>query len=244
LKTRGFLFTPEWRSIGLALLLLPFLLALGFWQLERAGEKTVLQAHFETRERQGPVDIEELFDLADLRYQPIRLTGEFDHQRTVYLDNRIHNRQFGYEVVTLFKLHDRDHWVFVNRGWVAGDSSRRSLPSVGELNGIVDLVGEVHVPQSEMLTLGTEESAAAWPRVMQTINVSKLASEISVPVFPYTVRLAKNSPGSFEENWVVVNLKPAKHTGYAVQWFSMSVALTLLVIVANTNIIALIKGKT
>jgi surfeit locus 1 family protein len=238
---RGFIFTPEWRSIGLALLLLPCLVALGFWQLERAEEKTLLQAHFEVREQQGPVDIEELFDLDDLRYQPVRLSGEFVHQHTLFLDNRIRNQQFGYEVVTLFKLRDRDYSVFVNRGWVPGDRSRRSLPTIEKLGGMVDLVGEVHVPQSEMFTLGNEDSTVAWPRVMQTVNVSSLAAEFSSPVFPYTVRLDKDSPGSFEENWVVVNLSPEKHTGYAVQWFSMSVALALLVLAGNTNIIALIK---
>lgn len=243
MKTPGLLFTPEWRSIGLALVLLPFLLALGFWQLERAEEKTLLQAQFDTRERQGPVDIEELFDRQDLRYQPVRLTGEFVHQYTIYLDNRIHKQQFGYEVITLFKLRDLDYGVFVNRGWVAGDRSRRSLPVIEKLDGIVNLVGEVHVPQGEMLTLGKEDSTAAWPRVMQTIKVSELESEFSGPLFPYTIRLAKGSPAAFEENWVVVNLSPAKHTGYAVQWFSMGVALVLWLLVANTNIITLIKTK-
>lgn len=243
MKTRGFLFTPEWRTIGLALLFLPILLALGFWQLERADEKTRLQAHYDTREQQGPVTIEELFDLDDLRYQPVRLTGEFIHQHTVYLDNRIHNQRFGYEVITLFKLRNSDYSVFVNRGWVPGDRSRRTLPTIEKLDGMVDLVGEVHVPQSEMLTLGSERSSAAWPRVMQTIKVSELAAEFSSPLFPYTVRLAKDSPGSFEENWVVVNLSPEKHTGYAVQWFAMSIALVLWLLAANTNIIALIKTR-
>jgi surfeit locus 1 family protein len=240
---RGLLFTPEWRSVGLALLLLPLLFTLGLWQLERAEEKRVLQSHFEDRKLHGPVDFEALLEIEDLRYQPVRFRGEFINQYTLFLDNRIHKQQFGYEVITPFKLSSSNLWVFVNRGWVPGDRSRRSLPNVDSVNGIVDLIGEIYVPQSNMLTLGGEELATEWPRVTQTVDVAQLSEEFSMDVFPFTIRLRESSPGLFKENWLVVNLNPEKHTGYAVQWFSMSVALCLLVIAANTNIIALMKKK-
>ncbi len=47
-------------------------------------------------------------------------------------------------------------------------------------------------------------------------------------ILPYTLRLAADQPHGFKRQWTVISGDPAKHTGYAVQWFAMSAALLLL----------------
>ncbi|KKL54185.1 hypothetical protein LCGC14_2267940, partial [marine sediment metagenome] len=73
---------------------------------------------------------------------------------------------------------------------------------------------QVYVPQGEMLRLADEQSQG-WPRVLQSVTIKDLAPEFELPVFPYSVRLTEGSAGSYQANWVLVNLQPEKDTGYA-----------------------------
>jgi cytochrome oxidase assembly protein ShyY1 len=240
LKMLRLQFTPDWRASALALLLLPLLLSLGFWQLERAEEKRQLESLFAQRQASAALAIEEIWHRADVRYQPVRLQGHYINDKQLLLDNRIYQGQFGYEVITPFLLSSGDKVILVNRGWLAADRSRRSLPGITPIDGPVELIAEVYVPSSEMMLLGDEQSEG-WPRIVQSVNVASVAASFEQTLFPYTARLKDFSPGHYQPNWVVVNLQPEKHTAYAVQWFTMSATLLLIAFLANTNFWALIK---
>jgi cytochrome oxidase assembly protein ShyY1 len=233
-------FTPNWPASVLAILLLPLLVSLGFWQLDRADEKRQLQKLFAQRQVNGPLPIGQLFNKDDLRYQPVILRGEFINDKPLLLDNRIYKGQFGYEVIMPFQLESQNTIVLVNRGWLAGDKSRRTLPDIERLTGVVNLTAQVYVPQGEMLRLAVEENQG-WPRVVQSVSIQDLAPEFEQAMFPYSVRLQEGSMASYSANWVVVNLQPSKHTGYAVQWFAMSITLLLIGVLANCNLWSIIK---
>lgn len=257
-QDRKLRFTPDWRASVLALLLLPLLLSLGFWQLQRAEEKRLLQALFEQRQLAGPINIGALAPDSDMRYQPVRLSGEFINDKALLLDNKIYKGRVGYEIIMPFRVTpvaglEGRHGealadgttaalVMVNRGWVAGDYSRRSLPSIPAVSGKVSLLGEIYVPQGEMMVLG-EDRASGWPRVVQTVDIEALSPEYGTRLFPYTVRLRAASPAVLQPNWVVVNVQPEKHTAYAVQWFVMAVTLLIIGFLANTNAWALFQQR-
>ena len=230
----------DWRATALVLLFLPIVISLGFWQLDRADQKRQLQQLFDQRQMDGAVDILLLNTTSDLRYQPVSLTGEFRNEKTLYLDNRIYQGRFGYEIITPFELADK-RLVLVNRGWLAGDPGRRSLPEVEAIAGRHRLIAEVYVPHKAGFTY-QQRAAEGWPRVMQTVDPAALGDELG-EVFPYTVRLAGGSVGSYQPNWPIVNIQPGKHTGYAFQWFSMAVALLLIALLSNTNLWQCLKAR-
>lgn len=232
----------DWRVTALALLLLPVVVSLGFWQLDRAEEKRQLQQLFAARQQAGPVPLARLDPEQDLRYQPVSLSGRFIPGQNILLDNRIRQRRFGYEVVTPFQLADSEQIVLVNRGWIAGDQSRRTLPGIDTPGDVVKLSGDIHVPQGELLMLA-EEQQTGWPRVQQSLDVSILQQAFTAPLFPYAVRLHSNSPGALTPSWMVVNIRPEKHTGYAVQWFAMGFTLILIALLGNTNAWAWLKSR-
>lgn len=233
-------FEFDWKTSVLILLLLPLLVSLGFWQLDRADEKAQLQALFDERQASPPISIGLLNEGDDLRYQPVKLTGEFVNGKSLFLDNRIYRGKFGYEVVTPFKVSNSNMTVLVNRGWVKGDISRRSLPSVDAIDAGVEIVAQVYVPQGEMLVL-EKLTVTGWPKVMQSLNIEALASGFDTTLFPFSVRLSENSVGFLASNWSVVNLRPDKHVGYAFQWFAMSITLLIIGFLTNTNFWALRK---
>ena len=239
-NTKRLQFTPNWRASLLAVLLMPLVVSLGFWQLDRAEEKRQLQRLFEQRQYAGPIALEALDSQADLRYQPVTLRGEFLNEKQLLLDNRIYQGRFGYEIITPFRLAASETIVLVNRGWLQGDISRRSLPEVKTITGEMALRAEVYVPQGDVMLLA-DEPAMGWPRVMQSLNIEALQKEFEQTLFPYSVRIKQISAASYTPNWVVVNLQPEKHTGYAVQWFAMALTLLVIGILTNTNLWSLIK---
>lgn len=226
----------------MAILLFPLLVSLGFWQLERAQEKRDLQQLVAGRQLAAAVPIAQLWDERDLHYQRVKLRGEFVNDKSVYLDNRIYQKRFGYEIVSPFKLHDSERLVWVNRGWIEGDKSRRTLPEPDAVTGIVALEAEVYIPKGALMRLG-DEMITSWPKVLQSIDIASLGEEFNEDIFPYIVRLKAGSPGLLQANWMVVNIQPEKHTGYAFQWFAMSFTLIVIGLLANTNAWMLFKTR-
>ena len=239
---QGFKITPDWRSCLFALLMMPLLVSLGFWQLSRAEEKAELNALYQGRQLAGSMEYIELPADVDLSYQPVTLRGRYLNAKLVYLDNRINQGRFGYEIITPFQLQGSLQRVLVNRGWLAGDSGRRTLPFVAAVEGIVTLSGDVHVSLGKPLSLG-EQPKTGWPRVVQHLDIEALNDEIEGDVFPHSVRLKEGSPGAYQANWVVVNVQPEKHQAYAFQWFAMAAAVCVIVLVLNTNIVSLLRRK-
>ena len=85
----------RWRAAGLvlpsvlALLLLPVLLGLGTWQLQRKAWKEQLMAKIETRSKAEPVSytaaLAQFVQTGDVEYLRVRVTGTFDHAEERHL---------------------------------------------------------------------------------------------------------------------------------------------------------------
>lgn len=246
--SRGFAFEPEWRTTLFVLVLVPVLAGLGFWQIARGGEKTAIAAEFESKQRQAPVPLEILVDAPGpaLAYQPVRLRGRFRSQQYFLLDNKIVQGRYGNEVIAVFELADSETLVLVNRGWVAADAARRSLPDVAPVDGSVSIEGQVYVAPGQPYMLADEPLTAGWPKRVQAVQVDKFAAALGVSsgaLFPYPVRIAVESPGALHVDWPVVNMSPEKHYGYAVQWFTMSVVLAFLYLLRSSNLIELWRRR-
>lgn len=216
--------TPlNWKIIGLAAVLLPVLVSLGFWQLERADEKRDILSKLEQQQSLLPVALSNLDSTS--RYRSVIIQGEFDNNHYFLLDNRVHSGRPGYEVLVPF-LDQSGVNVLVNRGWVEAPLYRNQLPAVEAINARVIANGTIYFPLEQPKTFPV--SAAGWPKVIQTVQMDQLAEQLGKPLESYTVRLAEYQPGSLVIDWPAVNVQPEKHTAYAVQWFAMALALLVL----------------
>ena len=244
---RGLVIDIEWRLTLFTALLLPLLITLGFWQLSRAEEKRVLEARHIARETLPAADVPALLaasrtERADRR---IAFLAAFDGDDYLLLDNRIHNGRVGYEVVALARV--KQWLVPVNLGWVPGAPARRTLPAVDLPPQPVSITGRVYVPSAEAYVLSEEPFPADLPAVVQALPLDRWRDDITAgnrgEVFPHVVRIDENSPYAFEADWPVVNQTPAKHTGYAVQWFSMAAVLLLAYVLRSTNLWSLLRRR-
>lgn len=210
------------------LLLLPVLIRLGYWQLEREAEKKELQQLYEQRQQAEPRPLAQVnWDQNDNGWRRIRAEGYYDTSHHFLLDNRIQSGQVGYEVLTPF-LTDYGA-LLVNRGWIAAGPRRDILPSVSTPEEKVSLEFTVYVPDGELIMLAEESlSADQWPKRIQQVNLERLSNTYTESFIPARLRLSKGSPGALTIDWQTVNMQPEVHRGYAIQWFLMATALIIL----------------
>ncbi len=225
---RSFIF--EWRTALLTVLLLPLMVTLGFWQLQRADKKREIQAAYELQQARPAMDLINLNmgEPQALHYQPVLLQGEWQ-QQSFLLDNQRLQGRMGYNVIGVLRLMDGRR-VLVNRGWVIAPRLRSLLPTWSPpVVGAVER-GEVYAIQ-DWLADGNVYAEPGWPRRIERLHAKALARELEVDILPVMVRLQAGSSSALTVNWPVVNVSPLKHVAYAVQWFCMAVALLIFYLV-------------
>jgi cytochrome oxidase assembly protein ShyY1 len=245
-----FVFDPEWRITLCTLLLVPLMIFLGFWQLQRADEKAGLSAAWEQRQQQPPAPLPGLWVEPEeaLAYLPVELTGTFLQDEYFLLDNRIHDGRFGYEVIGILRLAGSTGLALVNRGWIAGDPARLERPSVPLVSGRIRLSGHIYVAPGAPYLLAEQDLGAAWPKLLQALEMDKLMplleTSLEGKAFRYPVRINAGEPGALTVDWQVVNVSPAKHQGYAVQWFTMALFLAIFYLLRSTNLWQLARASS
>lgn len=239
-------FDFEWRITLFTVLLLPLLISLGFWQLQRADEKELLAAAFEHKQLQPPAPLSGLGNENPeaLAYLSVKLSGHYRDDESFLLDNRMQQGKYGNEVLTLFEL-DNGELALVNRGWVAADPSRQQLPQVPSVPGLVEIRGHIYVAPGEPYLLAEQQLGHDWPVRVQAVEIDKMAVVATGDeegLFPYPVRLEAGQAGALSVDWQVINVSPDKHRGYAVQWFSMALALALIYLLRSSNLWQILRG--
>lgn len=238
-------FKPDWKSSVLVLLLLPLLLWLGFWQLQREQEKLEILDQFQNRLSEAPIAMQRVDSQSELAWQRVKLQGEFDAERIYLLDNQIRAGRVGYDVVQLFRI-SAGLWIWVNRGWVAGKRLRSELPAVNTPPGEIVVNGYIYVPDGKAFSLEDDSNQLTqrWPRVIQSVAVSELRAGVDASqVFKHLVRLNDNSPAALQADWPTTSVQPAKHRGYAVQWFCMAAALLLFYVWHGSNLSQILRSR-
>lgn len=216
-------FRPGWLPSLLVALLLPGLLGLGTWQLQRAEDKRALLASFEDRRQAAPLGLDRLERSRDPAYRRVRLYGQFDAAHSLLLDNRMRDGRVGVELLQPFYDQASGLWVLLNRGWLPWPDRRRP-PQFATPEDALALTAWVYLPPGGGLQLADAAPAQGWPRLIGAVEVDALWRQLGRGGLPFEARL-EPGPASYRVDWPVVAMSPDKHTGYAVQWFALAAAL-------------------
>lgn len=207
---------------------------LGVWQLDRAEQKTAIQAALDERSAMPLLPEVELAqdEAAALaqHHRRIELTGRWQPQATVYLDNRQMNGRPGFFVVTPLLLEDGTA-VLVQRGWQPRSmADRTAVVAPPTPSTPVAVQGRIAPPPARLYEFSGEDAGL----IRQNLDVESFGREWRLKLRPLTVlqeadaamlaASAASSPGpdGLLRDW----LRPAtgvhKHYGYAFQWFALS----------------------
>lgn len=216
-----------------------FLVKLGFWQLDRAAEKQTLFDDFATAKNQA-----ESVDFAMLprqtqsleRYQPVQLTGTFV-DTYLLLDNQIYQGQAGYHVIGLLSANDRPQLVPVNMGWVPVGLDRTQLPQLQLPSDTITVKGWFYHASTAGFSLAdqiVEPNGPPW-RVQQ-LDFAVISDTLELPIATFVVLLSEAEDYGWPRDWQPQVMPPEKHQAYALQWFSLAVALLIVVLLVRRSI--------
>jgi surfeit locus 1 family protein len=231
-RSHHWLAPPAWPLTVLALVLCIAFAGLGRWQMHRAQAR---QAQWDAFARGAdqilPLGEAKLESVA--RFARVSLTGHLGPDRQFLLDNRSHGGAPGYEVLTPLELAD-DRVVLVDRGWVAFTGSRARLPDISFApQERVTLMGRVDDLPSAGLAFGRAPPALAgsWPRLTAYPSMPELSRALGRTLETRILLLDPGAADGYVRDWQPPGLPPARHWGYAIQWWCFAAALVVLWIV-------------
>ncbi|BAV32731.1 surfeit locus 1 [Sulfuricaulis limicola] len=205
--------------------LLPLFLYLGYWQLQRAEEKRLLQVEYDTRANGPAVQVERRLQRAEeLRFYRVVAKGHYETDYQILIDNRVHQGRVGYHVITPLRLENSEVRLLVNRGWIALGEDRDHLPVFETPAGLQQVTGVATVPAEKYFTLAQPEPG--WQRVWQNMDLARYGAVVPFPVQPVVLLLDPASgAGGFTRDWSRLDAGISVHQGYAFQWFMLAAAL-------------------
>ncbi|MFV0457110.1 MAG: SURF1 family protein [Pseudomonas sp.] len=215
-------FRPGLVPTLLVLMLLPVLLWLGFWQLERGEQKRDMLERQAAQAQAEPLSPAEVEQMANPAYSRVHLQGSFDAEHSFLLDSRTRDGQVGVELLQAFQDHPSGRWVIVNRGWIPWPD-RRIPPQFDTPPQPLKLAAWVYAPPGEPFVLN-RGMADGWPRLINYVDIAELWDALGRDGVAYELRL-EPGPTAYRVDWPITSMSPTQHLGYAVQWFALAAAL-------------------
>ena len=230
-------FSPRPIPTLLTLVLLPILISLGFWQLDRAAQKGQLLTLYQQQQARPALNLNTSLGHSELySYQRVEVTGRFDKEHQFLLDNRVYQGRAGYQVITPLIMAGSNQVVLVNRGWLPQMTSRSTLPVIPTPVSELTLEGQLKLDMHESFNLGESGfESDAWPRVIQWLEMDKLEKSLGYKVQEFVILQSPDSPAGFVRDWYIKKIVPEKSISYAVQWFALALAMVIIYLVVNTH---------
>ncbi len=218
-------------------LLLPILISLGMWQLDRAQEKLGIQRAFLERGSLEPVMLgAKLLDPAHDDFRYAEGHGVFESEFQILLDNRVYRGRAGYHVLTPFRVDGSNTRILVNRGWIAWGEDRQRLPEIATPAYRLRVYGRLRRPHERYFSLEDESALTGKRSVWQNLNLDRYREVVGVPMQPLVLHLDAGDAqaGGFVREWPKYqDAWVDRHKGYAFQWFALAVALVFIYVVVN-----------
>ena len=218
-------------SVVLTLFGVALFARLGFWQLDRAEQKQALLEQYEAGQRTR-ISVTAANADSLSRYQRVSITGRYEPERQVLLDNMpSHLGRPGYRVLT--PMQTAAGWMLVDRGWLPLGPTRTELPDVSVSDAGRTITGTMDaLPRAGLQLEGAPiDVNAPWPRVLNFPTRLYLERQLGHELIPGVLLLDASQPDGYQRIWEAhLGFKPERHVGYAVQWFALAAAAVAIFI--------------
>lgn len=228
-------FRPPWWATVLVLLLSAGMISLGSWQLHRGQAKQALRATYEAALRAPEQSPEHLSPARADGVQRLKLHGHYEAGQQLLLDNQGHEGRPGYHLWTPLRTAQGE-LVMVDRGWIPREarSQAEQAPVPDAPLSVQGYWRNLPVPGMR-LAADNCQAQADWPRLVQYPTLADLQC-----LYPQQaladglLLLDAAADAGFVRDWQTApELDPAKHWGYAFQWFAFTLTLWVLYLRLN-----------
>jgi surfeit locus 1 family protein len=229
-------FRPRLLPAIATIVLLPVLVWLGVWQLERADEKRDRIIRFEAGATIEHLDSTmAVRDLAEFtQFQQVQLDGRYDNKRQFLLDNMTDGGSAGYHILTLFRTATSQDLILVDRGWIAKDFRSALPPDITVAEDQRTIIARVsRLPRPGIELAANPDHLTSWPRVVQFPTAGSLSAIVGEELIGPLLLLNDKQPDGYLRDWRPAASGVDRHMGYALQWFAMAATLLVIYVVVN-----------
>lgn len=226
-------FKPGLYSTLVTVLLIPLFISLGYWQLGRMELKKELQQNLYNQHQAPSLQISMLNNSSAQRFKSLEVTGHLINEQLILLDNQHFKGQVGYRVIMPFKIQNSQGsqypLLLIDRGWIPMGANRNELPTIQPIHGEITLKGIINDPPKPLVLENHDLlKKTDFPLVVQSIDFQTLAIQLKQPIFSFLLQLQdQHSKYAYQVLPITFGISPTRHLGYAIQWFSMALALFL-----------------
>jgi surfeit locus 1 family protein len=230
-----------------ALVTVAGLARLGIWQLSRAADKLADQEAVQLEYQVKAVRLEAIPDAqlqaADdsLQHRHVQITGTYENDHSLLLIAQFYDGQLGYSVVTPLRLQSNGKLVLVNRGWITALVQPGGKPGIQPYNGPVTVTGQIHLTQPRPQAYAEQLDSSNWPIRMRYLDFRTINEQLKEPVYPVEVRLAEDQAGGLIRHWPAVHININQNLSYALQWFALALLVSLVSLLASSNLWSLLR---
>jgi cytochrome oxidase assembly protein ShyY1 len=228
-----FLLTRQWVILTLiALVIIPTMVELGFWQLHRHERRVEQNGLISRNLKATPVPMTEVTSpghtvpRADY-WRRVTATGVYDTAREVVVRRRTSaDDRIGFHVLTPLNLAD-GRVILVNRGWVPAAADQKSFPAVPAApKGTVTVTGRLKADETTSAS-GIKDLSGLPPRQVMLINSAQQAKSLGKTVLGgYLEQTAPEPAGGTPELIPEPDHQSiGAHMAYAVQWWLFTAAV-------------------
>ena len=196
-------------------LIILVLLSLGFWQLYRLNWKLDLINQIENSLKNDPV---ELIESEKKNYLRIKISGEIDFNKQIYLYNLNNSGTPGFEVVSYIKIDNEDY--LLNRGWIPFE--KKDLAEINLINQ-KEIIGTLMLQsKSSSFKPKNDLKKNYW----FTLNRDDVFKFTGKKFSKYIIYL--NGDYKVPKPRVITAKISNNHKKYAITWFSMAISILLI----------------
>ncbi|KGI76683.1 SURF1 family protein [Oleiagrimonas soli] len=228
---------PSWFAVLLTLFGVVFFVRLGVWQLHRAAEKEVLLRRFATAAT-APIQ-----DFASVqrgalpeRYPHLAVRGHFVAGRSYMLDDQNKGGRPGVQVYAPFQPDGHPRLLLVDLGFLPREGADLKLPQLPPIqSGEVELRGIYVPPPAPGFKMGGNALAreTTWPKLTTYIDMDQIAADLHATLYPRALLLDADPAQAYVREWTPGFMPPARHYGYAFQWFSFAIAAIAIFVIMH-----------
>ena len=226
-------FRPTFWATLTTLVAVTVLVSLGFWQLERLDWKRDLIARLEALAALPPQPLPaDLSQVTGLEFLPVRVEGEFLHDREMYFASRTRNKKVGLHVVTPFVMTD-GRGLLVDRGWVAIDRREPASRAEGQLEGLVEVTGQLRFGGWKGMELFRPANDPA-NRLYNWADLPAMLDQAGLerPVDQLYLQAGPSGPPPPAPAGQLSGVGLANnHLEYALTWFALAVILAVIYVI-------------
>jgi len=212
-------------------------IAIGNVQRGRAEQKQGVFDRMRDASRNAPIQVGALpADAARLDWHPVVVRGRWLSEKSILIDNKVHNGIAGYHVITPLRIEGANIGILVNRGWIAAPRLRTDLPLPPRLaDSMADVQGIARLPPAKAYELAQDRTDG---RVWQNLSLERFRGWSGLDLQPLVLLQTDAAGDGLVRDWLPAESGALKHWGFALLWYLAAVLAAmaaLLSIVERRN---------